>query len=43
MCDPSKEIIVQERILVYYKYENRPVTCVKIFYSAFRVKPFGFR
>lgn len=43
MCDPAKEIIVQERMLVYYKYENRPVSCVKIFYSAFRVKPFGFR
>ncbi|XP_037072320.1 LOW QUALITY PROTEIN: protein bark beetle-like [Pollicipes pollicipes] len=43
MCDAHKEIQVQERILVYYKYDNRPVDCVKIFTSAARIKTFGFR
>ncbi|BES98492.1 Scavenger receptor cysteine-rich domain [Nesidiocoris tenuis] len=43
MCDPAKEIIVQERLIVYYVYDNRPINCVKIFYSAYHVKPFGFR
>ncbi|XP_054261454.1 protein bark beetle-like isoform X2 [Macrosteles quadrilineatus] len=43
VCDPAKEIIVQERVVLYYKYDNKPVSCVKIFYSAYRVKPFGFR
>lgn len=43
MCDPTKQIFVQERIFVYYRYQNRPVNCVKIFYSSFSVKPFGFR
>ena len=43
ICDPSKEIFIQERILLYYKYDNRPINCVKIFYSTYRIKPFGFR
>ena len=24
ICDPHKEIIVEERMLVYYKYDNNP-------------------
>ena len=43
MCDTTKEITIEERVLVYYKYDNNPVNCVKIFKSAFRVKPLGFR
>ncbi|XP_043270872.1 protein bark beetle isoform X2 [Venturia canescens] len=43
ICDTSKEITLEERILVYYKYDNNPVNCVKIFRSAYRAKPFGFR
>ncbi|KAG8303023.1 hypothetical protein J6590_018486 [Homalodisca vitripennis] len=43
VCDPAKEIVVQERVVLYYKYNNKPVSCVKIFYNEFRVKPFGFR
>ncbi|XP_071445359.1 protein bark beetle [Hetaerina americana] len=43
MCDPTKEVIIEERVLVYYKYVNNPVNCVKIFNSVLRVKPFGFR
>lgn len=43
ICDTSKVITVEERVLVYYKYDNNPVNCVKIFRSVFRVKPFGFR
>lgn len=43
ICDTSKEIIIEERVIVYYKYDNNPVNCVKIFNSAYRVKPLGFR
>ncbi|XP_066146694.1 protein bark beetle [Euwallacea fornicatus] len=43
ICDPSKEIQVEERVLVYYKYDNHPVNCVKIFRSAYNVKPLGLR
>lgn len=43
ICDTAKEITIEERVLVYYKYDNYPVNCVKIFRSAFRAKPFGFR
>ncbi|XP_059051409.1 protein bark beetle isoform X2 [Achroia grisella] len=43
ICDSTKMITVEERVLLYYKYDNNPVNCVKIFKSAFRVKPFGFR
>lgn len=43
ICDTTKEITIEERVIVYYKYDNHPVNCVKIFRSAFRAKPFGFR
>lgn len=43
ICDSTKMITVEERVLVYYKYDNNPVNCVKIFKSMYRVKPFGFR
>lgn len=43
ICDNTKEITIEERVLVYYKYDNNPVNCVKIFNSMYRVKPFGFR
>ncbi|XP_046962256.1 protein bark beetle [Vanessa cardui] len=43
ICDSSKVITVEERVILYYKYDNNPVNCVKIFKSMFRVKPFGFR
>ena len=43
ICDPHKEIIIEERILLYYKYDNNPVDCVKIFASVYDVKPIGFR
>ena len=36
-------MLVEERILVYYRYDNRPADCVKIFTSAYGVKTFGFR
>lgn len=42
MCDTAKEILVEERIIVYYKYDNNPVNCIKIFKSALRDK-LGFR
>lgn len=43
ICDTNKEIIIEERVILYYKYDNNPVNCVKIFNSAYRVKPLGFR
>ena len=43
ICDPQKEIVIEERILLYYKYDNNPVDCVKIFSSTYDVKPVGFR
>ena len=24
ICDPQKEIVIEERILLYYKYDNNP-------------------
>ncbi|XP_054741887.1 protein bark beetle isoform X2 [Anastrepha obliqua] len=43
ICDPQKVLTVEERLLVYYKYDNNPVNCVKIFTSLYRAKPIGFR
>ncbi|XP_055636056.1 protein bark beetle isoform X2 [Toxorhynchites rutilus septentrionalis] len=43
ICDTNKEVYLEERVVVYYKYDNNPVNCVKIFKSAYRVKPLGFR
>ncbi|KAJ8673362.1 hypothetical protein QAD02_004624 [Eretmocerus hayati] len=43
ICDTTKEITIEERVLLYYKYDNNPVNCVKIFRSSYRAKPFGFR
>ncbi|XP_015436907.1 PREDICTED: protein bark beetle [Dufourea novaeangliae] len=43
ICDTTKEITLEERVIVYYKYDNHPVNCVKIFRSAYKAKPFGFR
>ncbi|CAL4091082.1 unnamed protein product, partial [Meganyctiphanes norvegica] len=43
ICDSAKELKIEERVLLYYKYDNRPVDCVKIFSSVFNVKNFGFR
>ncbi|KAK7076789.1 hypothetical protein SK128_004223, partial [Halocaridina rubra] len=43
ICDSSKELIIEEKIILFYKYDNRPVDCVKIFSSVFDVKNFGFR
>lgn len=43
ICDTTKEITIEERMILYYKYDYNPVNCVKIFKSAYRVKPIGFR
>lgn len=43
ICDTTKEIYIEERILLYYKYDNHPINCVKIFRSKYNAKPFGFR
>lgn len=43
ICDTHKEITIQERVLLYYKYDNHPVNCIKIFRSVFNIKPLGLR
>nr|KAF7437889.1 hypothetical protein H0235_000280 [Vespula pensylvanica] len=43
ICDTAKEIMIEERVIIYYRYDNHPVNCVKIFRSPYRTKPFGFR
>lgn len=43
ICDTTKEVTIEERVLLYYKYDNHPINCVKIFRSAYNAKPFGFR
>lgn len=43
VCDTNKVIVVEERIVLYYKYDNFPVDCVKIFQSVYSSKSIGFR
>jgi len=43
ICDTNKEIVVEERVVLYYKYDNFPVDCVKIFKSVYGAKNLGFR
>lgn len=33
MCSANKEVIVENRILVFFKYDNFPVDCIKVFVS----------
>lgn len=44
ICDNNKEFPVDGRVLLYYKYDNRPVECIKIFTSKSRLsQKVGFR
>lgn len=43
MCDTNKQMEIENRILLYYKYDNQPVDCVKIFSSRHYGKQIGFR
>lgn len=43
ICDTNKEMVIEDRILLYYKYDNQPVDCVKIFTSHHSGKQIGFR
>ncbi|CAG9858649.1 unnamed protein product [Phyllotreta striolata] len=43
ICDTQKEIRIQERVILYYKYDNHPVNCIKIFRSGYDIKPLGLR
>ncbi|CAD5229908.1 unnamed protein product [Bursaphelenchus xylophilus] len=42
VCSGGKEVMVGNRILVYYKYDSKPVDCVKVFKSK-TAKNLGFR
>lgn len=43
MCSVGKEVYVESRILVYYKYDSYPVDCLKYFTSLNNQKQIGFR
>uniref|UniRef100_T1IJ76 SRCR domain-containing protein n=1 Tax=Strigamia maritima TaxID=126957 RepID=T1IJ76_STRMM len=43
ICESQKILEVQERILVYYRYHNYPMDCVKIFKSIGQVSHLGIR
>lgn len=43
VCGANKEIRIEERILLFYRYTSRPVDCVKIISSKFSVKHLGIR
>ncbi|KAI1309118.1 Protein bark beetle [Halotydeus destructor] len=43
VCDTNKKLIVEERVIVYHKYDNHPVDCVKIFAATHSAKRLGFR
>lgn len=43
ICDNNKEFLVNGQVLLYYKYDNRPVDCVKIFTSSSYIEKVGFR
>jgi hypothetical protein len=42
ICAAGKTITVTNRILFYYKYDSKPVDCIKVFKSA-NAKSLGFR
>lgn len=43
MCDPIKEIIVYERMIVHFKYGDQPLSCIKVFRSHLESKSIGLR
>lgn len=43
MCDPIKDVLVYERMIVHFKYGDQPLSCVKIFRSHLRSKSLGLR
>lgn len=43
MCDSEKEIKLQNRMLVYYKYSQKSIDCVKYFKAGSRVNTVGIR
>lgn len=43
MCDPIKDVIVYERMIVHFKYGDQPISCVKIFRSYLGSKSLGLR
>ncbi|XP_042894789.1 protein bark beetle [Parasteatoda tepidariorum] len=43
ICDTNKQMEIDNRIILYYKYDNQPVDCVKIFSSRHYGKQIGFR
>ena len=43
ICDINKNLIVDQRVIVYYKYDSKPVDCVKIFKSSRASEKVSFR
>uniref|UniRef100_A0A914Q8K4 Uncharacterized protein n=1 Tax=Panagrolaimus davidi TaxID=227884 RepID=A0A914Q8K4_9BILA len=42
MCASGKSVEIYDRIILYYKYDSRPVDCVKVFTSKTRYLGFRF-
>lgn len=43
MCDPIKDVLVYERMIVHFKYGDQPLSCIKIFRSHLGSKSLGLR
>ncbi|RWS09858.1 uncharacterized protein B4U79_09122 [Dinothrombium tinctorium] len=43
ICNTNKNLVIEARVLLYYKYSSHPVDCVKIIKSAQGIKNIGFR
>ncbi|XP_074593530.1 C-type lectin domain-containing protein bark beetle [Brevipalpus obovatus] len=43
ICDINKNLVINQRILMYFKYDSRAVDCVKIIKSSVKSKRIGFR
>lgn len=43
ICGIDKEISIEERALIFFKYESQPIDCVKIISSRLKIKHLGIR
>lgn len=43
ICGANKELQIEERVLIFYRYSSQPVDCVKIVSSKLSVKHLGVR
>ncbi|XP_015781798.1 protein bark beetle-like [Tetranychus urticae] len=43
ICDTNKNLVIDQRLILYFKYDSRAVDCVKIIRSSVKSKKVGFR